>query len=68
MPLILLFLQKASSGLQLKKWTPAQVFSSEYCKIFKNAYFEKHLQTTASVNLEQLYFKRDLLYLLNEMP
>ena len=25
-----------------------QMFSSEYCEIFKNIYFEEHLQTTAS--------------------
>ena len=25
--------------------TPTQVFSCEYCEIFKNTYFEKHLQT-----------------------
>ena len=24
------------------------MFSSEYCEIFKNIYFEEHLQTTAS--------------------
>ena len=28
--------------------TPAQVFSCEYCKIFKNTYFEEHLLTAAS--------------------
>ena len=26
------------------------MFSCEYCKIFKNNYFEKHLRTTASEN------------------
>ena len=26
---------------------PPQVFSCEYCKMFKNTYFEKHLQMTA---------------------
>ena len=26
----------------------AQLFSSEYCKIFQNAHSEEHLQTTAS--------------------
>ena len=26
----------------------AQVFSGEYCEIFKNSYFEKHLQMAAS--------------------
>ena len=29
---------------------PAQVFSCEYCEIFKNTYFEKHLWTAASEN------------------
>ena len=28
--------------------TPIQVLSSEICKIFKNTYFEEHVQTTAS--------------------
>ena len=39
------------------------MFFCEYCEIFKNIYFEKHLQKTASANS-----KRVLLYLLNEMP
>ena len=26
-----------------KKGTPAEVFSSEYCEIFMNIYFEEHL-------------------------
>ena len=29
--------------------TPTRVFSCEYCKNFKNTYFEEHLRTTASV-------------------
>ena len=29
--------------------TPTHVFSSEYCEIFKNTYFEEHLQTAISV-------------------
>ena len=28
--------------------TPTRMFSSEYCKIFKNTYFEEHLLTAAS--------------------
>ena len=28
--------------------TPKQEFSSEYYKIFKNTFFEEHLQTSAS--------------------
>ena len=30
------------------KQTPIQVFSREYCEIFKNTYFEEHTRTTAS--------------------
>ena len=29
---------------------PAQVFSCEYCEIFKKTYFEKHLWTAGSEN------------------
>ena len=29
------------------------MFSFEYCEIFKNTYFEEHLQTTASAELIQ---------------
>ena len=40
------------AGLQvcnfIKKETLAQVFSCEFCEIFKNTYFEEHLQTAAS--------------------
>ena len=35
------------AGLQAEE-TPAQVFSCEICKFFKNTCFEKHLRTTAS--------------------
>ena len=31
------------------KENPTQVFSSEYCKILNNTYFEEHLQMAASV-------------------
>ena len=31
-----------------KKETQAQVFSCEFCKIFKNTYFKEHLRTAAS--------------------
>ena len=30
----------------------AQVFSCNFCEIFKNSYFEEHLGTAASDNLE----------------
>ena len=32
----------------LKKETPAQVFSCEFCEISKNSFFTEHLWTTAS--------------------
>ena len=34
--------------------TPTQVFSCDYCEIFKNSYFEEHLRTAASVYSEDL--------------
>ena len=41
------------TGLQasnfIKKETVAQVFSCEFCEIFKNAFFTEHLWTTASI-------------------
>ena len=42
-------------GLQLyQKETPTQLFSGEYCEIFKNTYFEEHLQTVAFQALDLL--------------
>ena len=32
----------------MKKETPAQVFSCDFCKISKNTFFKEHLQTIAS--------------------
>ena len=41
------------SGLKLfKKGTPAQLFSSKYCKYFKSTYFEQHLWTAAFALLQ----------------
>ena len=37
----------------IKKETPTQVFSCEYCKIFKNSYFKEHLQTAAPKHTEK---------------
>ena len=37
-----------SSGATSLKKTLTQMFSDEYCKIFKNTYFEEHLRTAAS--------------------
>ena len=34
--------------VNLSKKTPTQVFSCEYCEIFKNTYLEGHLPTAAS--------------------
>ena len=40
---------RVSEGLQLYlKETQAQLFSCEYCEVFKNTYFEEHLRTAAS--------------------
>ena len=33
----------------IKKDTLAQVFSCEFCEIFKNTFFTEHLRTTASI-------------------
>ena len=39
---------EVSEGLQIYlNQTLTQVFSCEYCKFFKNNYFEKHLRTAA---------------------
>ena len=40
----------------LKKETLAQVFSCDFCEIFKNAFFAKHLLMTASDILEAFNF------------
>ena len=42
-----------------KKVTPTQVFSSEYSKILRT-HFEKHLQTTTSVNSRAAVFQESL--------
>ena len=33
----------------INKETLAQVFSCEFCEIFKNTFFTEHLRTTASI-------------------
>ena len=38
----------------LLKGTPTEMFSSEYCKIVKNTYFEDYLRRAASDFLNQL--------------
>ena len=37
-----------------QKLTPAQIFSSEFSKIFKSIYFVEHLRTIASDIVKQL--------------
>ena len=46
--------KKDKTGL-ITSETTAQVFSCEFCEIFKNTYFEEHLQRPASayVDLER---------------
>ena len=39
------------------------MFSCEYCKIFKNTYFEEHLQAAASVNIIDMLLLTDKLNL-----
>ena len=47
------FLFNKVADLQLyQKETPAQVFYCEYCGIFNNNYFEKHLQTVSEFFLQ----------------
>ena len=38
------------TGYFIKKKTPTKVFYCDYCKIFKNTYFEKKLETADSVH------------------
>ena len=40
---------QASGSNFIKKETLAQVFSCEFCEIFKNAFFIEHLRVTATV-------------------
>ena len=49
---------QASACNFIKKETPLQVFSCEFCKIFKNTVFTEHLRATASVGLflEKLFW------------
>ena len=43
-------MQESEACNFIKKETLAQVFSCEFCEIFKNTFFTEHLWTTASVN------------------
>ena len=46
--------------LESTEAAPKQVFPCEYCQIFKNTYFEKHLQTTASADSKVTKFQESL--------
>ena len=49
----------------IKKETPTQVFSCEYCEIFKNTYFEERLRTAGSVIvLTKVFFLLGYSYLI----
>ena len=37
-----------------KKETLAQVFSCEFCEIFKSTFFTEHLQATASISFKSV--------------
>ena len=37
---------------------PAQVFSSEFCKIFKSTYFDEHLSTAAPEWWKQFFWSK----------
>ena len=43
-----------------QKETPTLVFFCEYCEIFKNTYFEKHLRTTASEDTPTLMLSYEI--------
>ena len=47
---LLLLKLKAFRSATLLKENPTLMFFCKYCEIFKNVYFEKHLQTTAFAN------------------
>ena len=44
---MLVYWKESCRPVTLLKETPTQIFSSEYCKLFKNTYFEEHLLTAA---------------------
>ena len=51
MPESLFFNKVALACNFIKKETPAQVFSSEFCEISKNTFFTEHLWKTASLHV-----------------
>ena len=55
--------QESCRPATFKKQAPTQVFSSEYCRNFKNTYFEEHLLTAAFHFLKQVQNSREQLLL-----
>ena len=49
MPESLFLIKLLTAATLLKKETLAQVFSCEFCKIFKNTFFTEYLWETASI-------------------
>ena len=48
--------------------TSLKVFSCEYCEIFKNVYFQEHLQSCRRLLLSRLIFKREPFLKLVNIP
>ena len=46
-----LFFNKVAGLITVKKETLAQVFSCEFCEIFKDTFFTQHLRTSASAQI-----------------
>ena len=46
-----LFFHKVAGLITVKKETLAQVFSCEFCEIFKDTFFTEHLRTSASAQI-----------------
>ena len=45
---------QGKTPVPIKKDTPTQVFSYEFCEIFKNTFFTEHHRITASVYYESV--------------
>ena len=51
----------------MKKETVAQVFSCEFCEIFKNTYLKEHMRTAASIQGERnISFSANFAHVLNK--
>ena len=57
----------------IKKETPIQAFSCEFCEIFRNTFFTEHLQATASVDNKNSFkteqrSQQEMLYEICDLP